>query len=203
MGYSEDFSIVIDAVLEAIDKSGLTEDAYVAKFEELASKENDSTKKSSTLYEGLVFNTPTLEAINARTYGRIASYLASEYAEVGCITAEGTDIWVAQKRFQKPPRRIDDDGDYIITDGEYQVFELTGTFFEIFKMGKTLKEGLTKVAKFRAKAGSEVSGIKVGKPEKAPTAYNGQKRTEFVYPLDFIKPDGTIYTPTATDKRGL
>lgn len=203
MAYTIDFSVIIAAVEERIAASGEEFEAYADKFDELASRENDSTKKSSTLYEGLVFNTPSLEAITARKYGRIASYLSSEYAEVGCITADGGDIWVAQKRFQKPPRRVDDDGDYIITDGEYEVYELTGTFFEIFKLGKNLKEGLTAVAKFRAKVGSKVAGIKVGKPEKALTAYNGQKRTEFVYPLNFIKPDGSIYSPTATDKRGL
>jgi len=206
MAYNEDFQIIIDAVNDAIEASGVSAEEFEKHLEELAARVNDSTKESASLYPGLVFNTPTMAAINAKRYGRPASYLSAEYLEVGCKkvgskSGDSDDVWIAQKRFQKPPRVVDENNDYILIDGEYQVYELTGSFFDIFKIGKTLKEGLIAVAKFRAAKGANIKGCKVGKPEKVKTAYNGEPKTEFVYPINFITKTGEIYEVTEDDKR--
>lgn len=205
MAYNEDFQIIIDAVNDAIDSSGMSVDEFEKHLEELSSRVNDSTKESASLYQGLVFNTPTLAAINAKRYGRPTSYLSAEYLEVGCkkvgVKSDDEKVWIAQKRFQKPPRKVDENNDYIMVDGQYQVYEFSGSFFDIFKLGKTLKEGLIAVAKFRAAKGANIKGCRVGKPEKVKTAYNGEPKNEFVYPIDFITKTGEIYEVTEDDKR--
>ena len=203
MAYTLDYSVITDAIKERQQKSGLTATEYENKFNELAERENGSTRESASLYVGLQFNTPPEEAITAKRYGRVASYKDREYAEVGCLRLDGTDIWIAQKRFQKPPRQIDDEGNYKMVDGRYEVHELEGSFFTVFNVGKTLKEGLLAVARWRAAMADKVVAVMVTDAKKVDTAYNGEKKTEWAYTLDFVDARGKVVKPSQASLRGL
>ena len=203
MAYTLDYSVITDAIKERQQKSGLTATEYENKFDELAERENGSTRESASLFVGLEFNTPTEEAITAKRYGRIASYRDREYAEVGCIKTDGTDVWIAQKRFQKPPRKIDDEGNYMMTEGHYDVYELEGSFFTVFNVGKTLKEGLLAVARWRSAMADKVTCVRVTNAKKVETAYDGKKKTEWAYTLDFVDARGKVVKPSQASLRGL
>ena len=203
MAYQIDFSIVTDAIKAQQEKSGLSETEYQNKLDELAERENYSTRESASLFVGLKFNTPPEDAILSKHYGRIASYREHEYLEVGCVREDGSDIWIAQKRFQKPPRQIDANGDYILVDGKYEVHELDGSFFSVFKVGKTLKEGLLAVARWRSAMADKVVAVMVTDAKKVETAYDGKKKTEWAYTLDFVDARGRIVKPSQASLRGL
>ena len=203
MAYSLDYSVITDAIKERQQKSGLSESEYSDKFEELAERENGSTRESASLFVGLEFNTPTESAIVAKRYGRVASFKDHEYGEVGCLKTDGTEVWIAQKRFQKPTRCVDENGDYILVDGQYQVHEFEGTFYTVFNVGKNLREGLLAVARWRSAMDTKVVAIKVTGAKKVETAYDGKKKTEWAYTLDFVDSKGKVVKPSQASLRGL
>lgn len=157
-------------------------------------------KESNSLYEGMIFFMPPVELVESAECFALQEYAGNEYVAL-LVEHQGKVTPIAKGRLAREPRLVDETDDYKLKrDGsKFVTMPLPGTFFEVYRKGKTFKEAILLVAKVCAENNARV---KVGKPIAVLTsAYNGKTGKDgttevLIYPMDIVAANGNKVSRT-------